>query len=52
LLLRAYPLLLHLASCSEACTVPCAWNQEAERDGRPCREQRPLLHARQPRAAT
>jgi hypothetical protein len=51
-LLCAYPLSLYLASCCEACTVTCAWNQEAARDGRPCREQRPLLHARQPRAAT
>jgi hypothetical protein len=52
LLFRAYPLSLHLASCSEVCTMPCAWNQEAARDGWPCREQRPLLHPRQPRATT
>jgi hypothetical protein len=46
------PLLLYDAMCCEACTVPCAWSQGVARDGRPCREQRPLLHERQPRAAT
>jgi hypothetical protein len=46
---RAYPLSLYLSSCCEACAVPCAWNQDVARDGRPCREQRPLLYARNPK---
>jgi hypothetical protein len=41
--------LAHLGSCREACAVPCASNRDVARDGRPYREQRPLLHARQPR---
>jgi hypothetical protein len=40
--------LAHLGSCREACVVPCASNRDVARDGRLCREQRPLLHARQP----
>jgi hypothetical protein len=46
------PLRLYDATCCEACIVPCAWNQDVARDGRPCRERRPLRHERQPRAAT
>jgi hypothetical protein len=46
------PLPLYIATCCEACIVPCSWNQDVARDGWPCCEQRPLLHTWQPRAAT
>jgi hypothetical protein len=52
LLQSACLLSLNLVSCCEARAMPCACNWGAARDGRPCREQRPLLHARQPRVAT
>jgi hypothetical protein len=41
--------LAHLGACREVCAVPCASNRDIARDGRPCHEQRPLLHERQPR---
>jgi hypothetical protein len=52
LLQTACSLSLNLVSCCEACAMPCTCNEDAARDGRPCFEQRPLLHARQPRVAT
>jgi hypothetical protein len=42
----ACPFTLNLVSCCEARAMPCACNYDVARDGRPCREQRPLLHAR------